>query len=53
MANLIMIPRIIRGELFYQVAGVLFPSRTAAMCAASALLEQQLVGVVVAQGGVQ
>lgn len=39
MARSIMTPRVIRGKLFYQVVDVLFASRTAAMCAASALLE--------------
>lgn len=44
----IMTPRVIRGALFFQVVDVLFASRAAGLCAASALLEQQR-----AQGGGQ
>jgi hypothetical protein len=43
MATLIMIPRIIRGNLFFQVVDILFTSRAAAMCAASAVLEREPV----------
>lgn len=42
MAESIMTPRIIRGNLFFQVVDILFISRAAALCAASALLEREL-----------
>lgn len=43
MAKSIITPRVIRGNLFFQVADVLFASRAAALCAASALLEGEPV----------
>ena len=39
MAKPIITPLIIRGKLYFQVHGVLFSTRTAALCAASAVLE--------------
>lgn len=39
MAIPIIVPRIVRGHLFYECAGILFSSRAAAMSAASAVLE--------------
>jgi hypothetical protein len=43
MAQSIIVPRIVRGQLFYECAGVLFSSRAGAMCAASVVLEQAQV----------
>lgn len=37
-----IIPRLVRGDLYFKVGAVLFPTLAAAMCAVCALLEEQV-----------